>query len=233
MNKLAPFFFASAFAMSSATAQVAVSDSGTTTPTIGANDAGFIGDVIDTETNDGTTTIFDNWTTGPAGDGARFGFNDGENFGQSFEFGSVAQVQSIFVAYNQFRNGQTITVDLDFNGVSVATGLLLDGNNFSSANPGLSWMEFDISSQNIQTVIGTNDFLLTATADSGPESFAFAPIYSRDGDYYADGAMTASFTSGGLPNGSDLGFVVTTVPEPSTSILLLGSVFGLAMLRRR
>ena len=169
-----------------ATAQVTVTDHGLTAPTLGANDTGYTG----------TTD-------------QRFGW-DTETVGQTFTVPNAGTIGAIYLGYNAFENGDTITLNLLVNGNTVATGLVLDGNNFSGVstdgNGGpFYWMKFDLSAENVPVTAGLNSFSMTATANSGV-SWALAPNYKAGGDLYSGGAMSLNTP---IPGGSDLKFAVT------------------------
>jgi hypothetical protein len=205
MKKL-PYILASALAIGSAQAAVVVTDNGTTVPTIGANDTGFTG----------TTN-------------QRFGW-DTETFTQSFTASNSGTIGTIYLGYNAFDNGDTLTMTLSVNGDVVQSGLVLDGNNFSGNaatdnNAGqFYWMRFDLSAENVAVTAGSNNFTMTATGFTGV-SWALALRYNSVTTSYTGGALT------GLSNTGDLAFVVTVVPEPS--IALLGGLGLLGLLLRR
>ena len=192
-----------------AQAAVTVTDEGLTAPTLGANDTGYT-----------------------AGSNNRFGWDNGESVGQTFTVATAGTIDAIYLGYNGFDDGDTLTVDLSVNGTTVATGILLDGNNFSGnsgsdGNTGpFYWMKFDLSAENVPVNAGSNDFSMVATAQSG-SSWALAPRYDLGGTPYDGGQATG--TPGGANN--DMAFAVTVVPEPS-ALLLLG-LSGLGLLRRR
>jgi len=141
-------------------------------------------------------------------------------------------LSSIFLAYNEFEDTDSITITLNVNGSDVATGLFLKGSDCSqNTSPGIAWMKFDLSSANVTGIAGSNSFTITATDQTG-SGFAFAPLYARDEDYYAGGALSGSGI-GALPPGADLGFVIDRIPEPGTGGLLLVCLAGLAVNRRR
>jgi hypothetical protein len=197
---------ATALAMGAAHAAVIVSDNGLIAPTIGLNDTGYTG----------TTN-------------QRFGW-DNESFTQSFTAPTAGTIDSIYLGYNAFENGDTLTMTLSVNGSPVVTGLVLDGNNFSgvagdnNAGP-FYWMKFDLSAENVAVPAGSNNFTMTGTANTG-NSWALAPRYALSPpDVYAGGSLT------GLPSAGDLAFAVTVVPEPSVALLGGLGLFGL--LRRR
>jgi hypothetical protein len=191
----------------SANAAVVVTDNGLTAPTLGANDTGYTGATTD-----------------------RFGW-DTETFGQTFTSSIAGTIESIYLGYNAFENGDTITIDLSVNGNQVVSGLVLNGDNFSgsgsdtSTNP-FYWMEFDLSTENVAVVAGLNNFEFAATANTG-NSWALAPRWARNPAPYAGGEATGLATS----SEADLAFAVTIVPEPS-SLALLG-LGGLLIARRR
>ena len=207
--KTIPSILATALAIGSAQAAVVVTDNGATVPTIGANDTGFIG----TPDN-------------------RFGW-DIETFTQTFSVPNTGTIDAIYLGYNAFDNGDTITITLSVNGNVVQSGLVLNGNNFSGTaatdnNFGqFYWMKFDLSSENVPVTAGSNSFTMAATANTGT-SWALAPTYKLGGDLYKGGALSLS----GVAAGSDLRFAVTVVPEPSIAMLSGLGLFGL-LLRRR
>ena len=202
----------------SANAAVTVTDNGLTVPTIGADDTGYTG----------TTN-------------QRFGWDTGEGFTQSFTVPTAGTIGSIYLGYNAFDNGDTITLDLSVNGSFVQT-VVLDGDNFSgiASGPGADgnggenyWMEFDLSGENVAVVTGAaaNSFTLLATANTG-DSWAFAPRLNQNGNPYSGGGLSQPTGSTyNPPTNSDMAFVVTVVPEPSTA--LLGGLGFLVLLRRR
>ena len=171
--------------------QVTVTDNGATAPTIGASDTGYTG----------TTN-------------ARWGWDSGEGFTQTFTSPITGAIDAIYIAYNGFNDGETLTLDLLVNGSSVATGILLDGNNFSgdTGSDGQSspsyWMKFDLTSANVPVTAGSNSFTMNATADTG-DSWAFAPMYNNTNPY-AGGALDLSFSIAG----GDMGFaVIISIPD--------------------
>jgi hypothetical protein len=192
-----------------AQAAVTVTDQGLTAPTIGTNDTGYTGTL-----------------------NQRFGW-DTETMKQTFSAPVAGTVEAIYIAYNGFADTDSITLDLSINGTTVATGIVLNGNDFSGAtsdnnNGPFYWMKFDLSGENVTVNAGAgNDFTMAATANSG-NSWALAPCYNTNNPY-ADGQLSLNGTPTFSGNG-DLGFVVA-VPEPS-ALLLLG-LSGLGLLRRR
>lgn len=210
MKKPSQLVFFAIFSASFAPAAVVVTDNGSTAPTIGAGDTGYTG-----ATNN------------------RWGWDSGEGFTQSFTVSASGIVQSIFVGYNAFDDGETITLDLAVNGSPVETGIVLNGDNFSGSsvtdnNFGeFYWMEFDLSSEGVPVTAGLNNFTLTATADTGT-SWALAPRYTDNAGAYPDGALSLDFA----PVSGDIAFAVTVVPEPSGLILVGLGAMG-CMLRRR
>lgn len=186
-------------------AAVVVTDNGLTAPTIGVDDTGYLG-------------ITD----------SRFGWND-ETFTQTFTAPTAGTIESIFLGYNAFEDGDTITLTLSVNGTEVESGIVLNGDNFSGigtdGNTGPDyWMEFDLSSESVAVTAGSNSFTMSATANTG-FSWALAPRFNDESTSYAGGDLS------GLPNTGDFAFAVTVVPEPS-SLALLG-LGGLLIARRR
>ena len=164
---------------------VTVTDHGLTTPTLTADDTGFTGT-----------------------SNQRFGW-DVESFSQSFTLADAGTLGSIYLGYNAFEDGDTLTFDLFVNDDLVQGGIVLDGNNFSGAagdnNDGpFYWMEFDLSSLNVPLEAGTNSFKMTATANTG-NSWALAPRYHLSASSYPGGEL------GGLPTTGDLAFAVTVL----------------------
>ncbi|BCX47275.1 hypothetical protein HAHE_11830 [Haloferula helveola] len=191
-------------------AAVVVTDNASVTPTIGLNDTGYTGATAN-----------------------RFGWDAGESLTQSFTVPSAGFIDAIYIAYNGFDDGETLTLDLSVNGNLIASGILLDGNNFSgdsgsdgNASPKY-WMKFDLSTESVPVTAGSNNFSMTATADTGT-SWAFAPMYSLNNDVYAGGTLSGSLFPGG---NDDLGFAVTVVPEPASAVLV--ALAGLTLLCRR
>ena len=194
-----------ALATSGAQAAVVVTDNAGVTPTIGAEDTGYTGALTD-----------------------RFGW-DTETFGQTFTMPSASTLDSIYIVYNGFDDGDTLTMNLLVNGATIATGVLLDGDNFSgdaasdTNNSPVYWMRFDVSAENVALNAGSNNFSMVATANTG-SSWALAPMRNIN-NVYAGGSST------GVGGGGDLGFVVTAVPEPSSSALI--GLGGIALIFRR
>lgn len=201
---------ATAAIVGSANAAVVVTDNGLTAPTLGTNDTGYTG-----TTNE------------------RFGW-DTETFTQSFTVTDAGTIGSIYLGYNGFDDGDTITVTLNVNGSEVVSGLVLDGNNFSGdassdGNDGPNyWMQFDLSSENVAVDAGLNNFEFVATANTGT-SWALAPRYRKDNPYN-DGALSGIST--GDFTDPDLAFAVTVVPEPGSLGLLGLGVLAVARRRR-
>jgi hypothetical protein len=196
----------------SADAAVIVTDNGLTAPTLGANDTGLVT---------------------PSTGNNRIGW-DTETLMQTFTVPTAGTIKSIFLGYNAFDNGETITLNLTVNGNPVQTGIVLNGDNFSgtSASDGnggpFYWMEFDLSEENISVIAGLNSFELDPTTFS-PGGAASWPLAARQStsNLYSDGALSVNGSAGS----GDLFFAVTVVPEPSAA--LLGSLGLLALLRRR
>jgi hypothetical protein len=207
MNK-AYHLILTACLVGAAGAAVTVTDNGLTAPTLGANDTGYTGATTD-----------------------RFGW-DTETFGQTFSVASPGTIDSIYLGYNAFDDGDTITITLSVNGSEVVSGLLLDGNNFSGDSSSDSnaspyyWMRFDLSSEAVPVTAGSNSFTLAATANTG-NSWALAPRWVRNPAPYAGGAASGLATS----SDADMAFVVTVVPEPGS--LWLCGLGALGFLRRR
>ena len=207
-------FVLAAFSTGLSQAAVVVADSGTTTPIIGASDTGYTGTTAN-----------------------RFGWDAGEGLTQTFTVPTEGTVQSIFMGYNAFNDGETITLDLLVNGNLVESGLVLNGDNFSGDSSSddntqvFYWMEFDLSAENVSVTSGTNSFTLNATADTG-DSWALAPRYNN-ADPYDGGELSLDFA--GLSDPSDLAFGVTVdpIPEPSSLALIVLGACGLAGRRRR
>jgi len=205
--KNTPALLAAVLTVGAAHAVVTVTDNGLTAPTLTANDTGFTG----------TTN-------------QRFGW-DIEMPTQSFTVASNATINSIFLGYNAFENGDTLTLNLYVNGNLVEGGIVLDGNNFSgttadnNAGP-FYWMEFDLSTLSVPVTAGVNDFTMEPTANTG-NSWALAPRYNSNSSSYPGGEMTGLATTG------DLAFAVTTTPVPEPSVALLGGLGILGLLRRR
>lgn len=203
-------FLASVLAAGGLEAAVVVTDNAAATPTVGINDTGYTG----------VTTN-------------RFGWDAGEGLTQSFTVPNAGFIDAIYIAYNGFDDGETLTLDLSVNGSLVQSGILLDGNNFSgdAGSDGNSspkyWMQFDLSAESVPVAAGSNNFTMTATADTGT-SWAFAPMYSLNSDVYAGGSLSGSLFPGG---NDDLGFAVTVVPESASAVL--AALAGLTLLRRR
>jgi len=206
-----------ALLLGTSTQAVVVTDSGLTAPTFGSSGTGYLGPTD-----------------------ARFGW-DNETVTQTFTLASAGTLDSFFMGYNAFEDGDTITLDISINGSSVATGLVLDGDNFSGTgsdnNNGPNyWMQFDFSSENISLNAGLNTIVFDATANGG-NSWALAPRYwnaggsgSGDGNYIG-GVLTASGNPG-FDGPEDLAFAVTIIPEPS-AFALLGMLGGFMLLKRR
>ena len=206
---------AAAVACTSLATQAAVitSDNGLAAPTLGANDTGYAG-----VTNQ------------------RFGWDSGEGFTQSFTVPEAGFIGSIYLGYNAFNDGETITLDLSVNGNLVESGIFLNGDDFSGdsgtdSNTGpFYWMEFDLSSEAVPVTAGLNSFSFLATADTGA-SWALAPRYAKDSDPYAGGVFSGlAGVSGG---NDDLAFAVTVIPEPASMAVGLIGLGGLALRRRR
>lgn len=195
----------------SANAAVIITDNGLIAPTRGAGDTGLVT---------------------PSTGNNRIGW-DTETLSQSFTVPSAGTIQSIFIGYNAFDNGETITFNLSVNGNLVQSGIILDGNNFSgtSAADGnggaFYWMEIDLSGENVSAVAGSNSFELDPTAFSpgGTSNWPLA-IRQSTSNLYSGGALSVN----GSATTGDMFFAVT-IPEPSTA--LLGGLGLLALLRRR
>ena len=198
-----------ALAVGGAQAVVTVTDMGLTAPTIGAADTGYTG-----ATNQ------------------RFGW-DIEVLAHTFAVSGAGTIDAIYFGYNAFENGDTITLNLSVNGLSVTTGILLNGDNFSGVggdnnNGPLYWMKFDLSSENVSVNAGANSFTMTPTANTG-NSWALAPRYSSENPL-ADAQLSLD-GSPPFSGNSDMAFAVTVVPEPT--VALLGGFGLLGLLRRR
>jgi hypothetical protein len=168
-------------------AAVTVTDNGLTAPNLGASDTG--------------NTAFTD----------RFGWDSGEGFQQTFTVPAAGIIDSIYLAYNGFDNGETITLTLSVNGSTVASGLVLDGDNFSgnSATDTLDpvyWMRFDLTAEDVAVNAGSNNFRMVATADTGA-SWALAPLYNRNNPYSGGAASGVSLTFPSAP--------IPTWPLPS------------------
>lgn len=186
---------------------VNVSDNGSTAPTFGANDAG-------------------NLTTN-----AEFGLDAGEVFGQQFTLAQSGVLDSIYIAYNDFVDANSIDLEISVNGTVVIPSVSLSGNNFSGiASDGASpvyWMKFEFTGDPIALNAGLNTFSFEASNEVS-SGFAFTPLFANSINPYTGGEAT------GVPrtdSGDDLGFAVTVVPEPGS--LALFGLGGLCVLRRR
>lgn len=188
---------------------VNVSDNESTAPTFGANDAG-------------------NLTTG-----SEFGLDAGEVFGQTFTLAQAGVLDSIYIAYNDFVDGNAIDLEISINGTVVIPSVSLSGNNFSgSASDGATpvyWMKFKFSGDPIALNAGLNTFSFDASNEVS-SGFAFTPLFANNLNPYAGGTATG-VPANNATSGDDLGFAVTLVPEPS-SLALLG-LGGLLIARRR
>ncbi len=167
---------------------------------------------------------------------SRFGW-DVERFTQTFTLAEERVLDSIYIAYNAFENGDTLTMTLEVNGTNyTGAGITLDGNNFSGVGSDgngspVYWMQFDLSGENITLNAGSNNFAMDGISNTG-NSWALAPMYGLNNNPYAGGSLTGTGISGG---NDDLAFAVTTtaVPEPSSAALIgLGS-FTLLLRRRQ
>ncbi|MCP5537428.1 MAG: PEP-CTERM sorting domain-containing protein [Akkermansiaceae bacterium] len=201
----------SALAVGGAQAAIIATDNASTAPTLGGNVIGYNGAAS-----------------------ARFGWDASESFTQSFTVSGAGTLDTIYLGYNAFDNGETLTFDLSVNGNLVETGIILDGDNFSgsSGTDGGStpvyWMKLDLSAENIPVSAGSNNFTMAATSDTGA-GYALAPLYNSNTSSYTGGAMNLSFS---VTTGDLLFAVATTpVPEPSSSALL--GLGGLALILRR
>jgi len=209
-------FFAGIVLLTSLSAQAALivttSNNGTTAPSLGANDTGY---------------------TGAANQ--RFGWDNGESLGQTFTLANPGIIDSIFIGYNAFDSSDSITLELSVNNVVVASGIVLNGSNFSGLpsdnnSAPVYWMQFQFSGDPVAVNAGTNNFSFTATAETelGGSAFIFAPMRNTN-NLYAGGQITGTATNG------DALFAVTVaaVPEPgSLSLLGLGGL-GLIVFFRR
>jgi hypothetical protein len=183
-SRLLPVFLLSAV---SSPAQIVVRDRGLTAPALEAGGTGFTGDT-----------------------GDRWGWDAGEGFTQTFTLPEAGTIQSIFIGYNAFDDGETVTLELLVNDSVVGDEILLNGDDFSGSsatddNQGpFYWMEFDLSSENVLGMAGLNSFTMRATADTG-ESWPLAPRYVAPSGY-EEGELSLDF-AGRID--IDLAFAVT------------------------
>lgn len=184
-------------------AQVAVFDRGLTAPTLGDGDTGFTGETTD-----------------------RWGWDAGEGFTQTFTVPTSGIIHSIFMGYNAFDDGETISIELSINGEVIASEMILDGDDFSgtAATDGnfgeFYWMEFDLSAVNHPVEAGLNSFTMKATADTG-ESWPLAPRYISP-DSYGGGELTLDFAG---RTGIDLAFAVTVDTDAPAELQVTSTAF--------
>jgi hypothetical protein len=157
-----------------------------------------------------------------------------DSLGQSFTLTSSITLDSIYFAYNDQQNTGTFDFRIDIGNtgtndhtytVSVPNSWESGGNNGGDHH----MLQFDVSSENITLAAGQHAFSVLGTLDNEDNggAFLFAPFITQNDEYAGGG------TIGSLGNGSnDMFFAVTSVPEPSSS-LLVASAMGLALLRRR
>ncbi|BCX47276.1 hypothetical protein HAHE_11840 [Haloferula helveola] len=182
-----------------AAAQVTVTNDGSTAPTLGLSDTGYI-----TASN------------------GRFGWDEGELHGQRFTLANSITLDSIYIAYNGFgadSGSFTITVDAGDDGSNEIseTGITLDSADFSGVDQGdansgpIYWMRWDLSTHNLTLPAGTSSFLISLDSEGNPGSgWLLAPLYNN-GNPYAGGRTLG--LSGGA-SGNDALFAVTAqVPD--------------------
>jgi hypothetical protein len=164
--------------------------------------------------------------------------NPVEAMTQTFTLANPVQMESLFIAYNDFRVSGVIRLSLDLGNdgvVDFSEDIPVSGLTTGvGANPRTeprNWLEFNLAASSLLLPAGTSSFTIAGISEeAGSTTFIFAPQYEIAPSGYADGEMTLNFS----PTTGDAGFAVTgtVVPEPSvTQLGLLG--FLMLFLRRR
>ncbi len=146
----------------------------------------------------------------------RFGFDEGESYGQTFTLDEEGMLQSIHIGYNDFQSGYSGTFKLIVDAGNDGTPELeqevtLNGDDFSgerdATNKGpLFWMEWDVSEFGIILPAGPSSFTFEMVSENHPK-WLLAPCYKLGTNPYPDGRATGIL---GGNAGNDADFAIFT-----------------------
>ena len=167
---------------------------------------------------------------------SRFGWDAGEEFGQSFTIDTPILLDSIYFAYNGFddlsSSGDfTFSVDVGNDGTDEFTENItlfasdFSGNSATDSNSGPTyWAQWDVSAENLFLGAGVHSFNISLDSTTDAVSWLLAPLNQLSGDGYTGGAATGVISG----PGRDAGFAVTgtAIPEPSSFVCV--TLLGLA-----
>ena len=158
-----------------------------------------------------------------------FGFRPGNRFKQSFTLEEGITLASIITSYKKFDDFEatlTISVDAGNDGsAEIFEIITLDSADFSGNDANLDntayWMEWDFSSFNLELPAGEHSFEITLNShtDPAPNSWIYAPSYSR-ANPYAGGQVLWNLNGEGT-GGLDMMFAVTALPVTAPAGLQL------------
>ncbi len=170
-----------------------------------------------------------NVTTGNAPVGSpfgRFSLDYGDSQSQSFTLDSTVQLDSLYLGYNDQGVPGEITLSIDAGNDGsydyVFTNIVLSGLQTDGGDSGpVHYLQFDLSSENIELEAGQHKYYFEATLENGAQAngtdFIIAPIRNTT-DTYAGGESSILYNNGP----TDATFAITG------QVVIRGSAYDLA-----